>query len=236
MNSEINKKLETLEALLDKQQRKYKRSMIAAIICYAVLALFVIIYTTYVMSQIKKLGTPKTVAELITMKVEQKIPVLKDYIASNADMYATLTADRVVNYAHSLMPTLGVLIKEQLNTYSNTILQELSVKYTPALNRYFEKHKDSISANLDALSDEDEAKQLSMILIEIFNRELDCVCINLDRSVSDLQKKIDSITKKTESQLTKREYAEKKFLTYWMFIVKHGNMGDSFLGVPLLSN
>jgi hypothetical protein len=134
------------------------------------------------------------------------------------------------------MPSLGILIKDQLNNYSDTILQELSTKYTPALNKYFERHKSSISAGLETLSDEEAAKQLSLMLIEIFNRELDLACINLDNSVSELQKKIDVITRKPNSQLTKREYAEKKFLIYWMFIVKHGKMGDTFLGVPLLSN
>jgi hypothetical protein len=189
MNNEVNAKLEALEILLDKQRRKYKKSMITTIICYAILVIFVIIYTTYVMSQIKKLGTPKTVAELITMKIGHKIPVLKDYIASNADMYATITADNAINYAHSLMPSLGILIKDQLNNYSDTILQELSTKYTPALNKYFERHKSSISAGLETLSDEEAAKQLSLMLIEIFNRELDLACINLDNSVCELQKK-----------------------------------------------
>ena len=52
MNNEIIARLETLETILDNQQRKYRRSMIATIICYAVLLVFVIIYTTFVMSQV----------------------------------------------------------------------------------------------------------------------------------------------------------------------------------------
>jgi len=234
MNSEINAKLEALEIILDKQQRKYKKNMIATIICYTVIALFVIIYTTYVMSEIRKLATPETVAELITMQIENKIPELKDYIGANAEMYAALAADEAVNYAHSLIPLLGIFAKEKLDAFSDAIIQELSTKYIPAINKYFVEHKDTVLLHLETLSDEEAAKQLSIILVETFNQELDLVCAGLDSSVSKLQKEIDAITKKPDSQLTKREYAEKKFLVYWMFIVKHGEMGD--LGTPLLSN
>jgi hypothetical protein len=236
MNNEINAKLEALEITLDKQQRKYKKTMIATIICYAVLALFVIIYTTYVMSQIRKLATPKTVAELIAMQVENRMPDLKEYVSANAGMYAKLTANEAVNYACSLIPSLGILVKKELDTFSDTIIQELSKKYAPALNEYFALHQDAIREGLKTLSDEEEAKRLSMILLEVFNQELDLTCANLDNSVAKLQKEINAITNKPNSQLSQREYAEKKFLIYWMFIVKHGKMGNSFLGTSFLSD
>ena len=236
MNNEINAKLEALEVLLSKQQRNYKRSMKTAIICYTILAIFVIIYTTVIMSEIRKLATPKTVAELITMQVEKTIPGLKEYISVNADSYAKLTANEAVNKVHSLVPTLGIYVKDELNTFSDTIIREMGTKYTPALNEYFEQHKDDISASLEKLSDEEAAKQLSLISVKIFNQELDLACANLDSSVSKLQKEINAITLKPDSQLTKREYAEKKFLIYWMFIVKHGKKGDSILSTSLFAN
>ena len=234
MNNNINKKLEALEILLDNQQRKYKKSLIATVIGYCILALFVIIYTTFVMSQIKKLATPSTVAELITMQVEKKIPELKDFIVANSDKYAQQIAGKAVNHAHSLIPSLGILVKKELDLFSNAIIIELSTKYIPALNEYFAQHQDTVLAHLDALSDEEAAKQLSVILLNTFNQQLDLTTVKLDNSVAKLQKEINAITNKPDSQLTKKEYAEKKFLTYWMFIVKHGEVGSTFGSTTLL--
>jgi hypothetical protein len=236
MNNEINAKLEALEIILNKQQRKTRKSMTVTIICYAVLAVFVIIYTTFVMSQIRKLATPETVAELITMQVESNIPHLKNYIAANSDAYAAYTASEAVSYAHSLIPFLGVMVKEELDVFSETIIQELSTQYVPALNEYFALHNDTVLETMDKLSNEEVARQLSVILVETFSQELDLACADLDSSVSKLKSKINAITNKPDTQLTKREYAEKKFLIYWMFIVKHGKMGDSFLSTSLLPN
>ncbi len=236
MNNEVNTKLEALEVILNKQQRSYKKSMVSTIICYTILAIFVIIYTTFIMYEIKRLATPTTVAELITMQVKRTIPGLKEYISENANMYAKLTADEAVNKAHSLVPTLGIYVKQELNNFSDKIIREMGSKYTPALNEYFEQHKDEIVADLETLSDEETAKKLSVIAVEVFNQQLDLACVNLDSSVSKLQKEINAITMKPDSQLTKREYAEKKFLIYWMFIVKHGTTGNSFLNSSLFAN
>ena len=237
MSNEINAKLESLEIILEKQRRKYKKNMIATIICYTVLALFVVIYTTYVMSQIRKLATPKTVAELIAMQVRDRIPELKGYITANTDTYAALMANETVNYTYSLIPSLGTLAKEELDTFSDTIVQELSRRYSPALDKYFALHQDTIRKELKTLSDREAAKRLSMILLETFNQELDLVCADLNKDVAKLQTEINAITNKPNSQLNRREYTEKKFLIYWMFIAKHGKMGgESFLGTPLYLN
>ena len=226
MSNELNNKLENLELILSKQQQKYKRSLRITIICYVILAIFVIAYTTFIMSEIRKLATPKTVAELMTMQVSGRLPELKGYITENADMYASLTADEVVNFARSLIPTLGIVVQEQLGIFSNQIKEEMANKYIPALNQYFEEHKDDVLDQIDKLSDEEVAKQLSEILVNTFNEQLDVVSINLDGSVNGLQNEINAITQKPDSELTKREYAEKKFLIYWMFIVKYGKVGN----------
>ncbi len=236
MNNEFNNKLESLELTLCKQQQKYKKSMRITIICYAILAVFVIVYTTFIMSEIRKLATPKTVAELITMQVSGRLPELQGYITDNADMYASLTAEEAINFTRSLIPTLGIVVQEQLNVFTNKIKEEMANKYIPALNQYFKENKNNVLTQIDELSDEEAAKQLSKILIDTFNKQLDITCINLDSSVAELQKEIDAITHKPDKELTKREYAEKKFLIYWMFIVKHGKTGNSILEKPLLAN
>ena len=170
------------------------------------------------------------------MHIKSKIPELKEYIAANASEYAVTTADQTVNYAHALIPTIGILVKDQLDTFPDAIIQELSTNYIPAINEYFRRHQDTILAHLDTLSDEKLAKQLSIILINTLNQEMSLICGELDRSVFALQREIESITNKPDYQLTKKEYAEKKFLIYWMFIVKHGEVGNALLDISLSSD
>ena len=225
MNNEVNLKLEEVEKILNNQQRRYKRNMIITITCYVVLVVFVVSYTTFLMSRLKQLATPETVAELIAMRVKGQMPAIKAYVAENTKEYAVVAANQTVDYVHSSLPTLGSLIKDQMDTFTAAINNRLTTKYVPALNEYFALHKDTALQSLDKLSNEEIAKQLSKNLMEVYNQEMDIACSNLGTDGDRLRKDIDAITKKPDSQLTKREYSEKKFLLYWMFLVKYGETG-----------
>jgi len=221
MSSDINNRLDSLEQLLTKTQKSYRKNMKLTIICYIILVIFVICYTSFIMYKVKELATPSTVAELITIHVQNKLPELTSYLSNNSEKIANDASEQAVNYALSVIPTLGGIVEHQLDKFSDDIIAKISEEYIPVLNEYFKLHEDEFMSTIENLSDEQTAIKLTQLMTNNFNKELTIIGDQLYLSSNSLEKSINAITTKPNSELTQQEFAKKELLIYWMFLIKN---------------
>ena len=222
----IKEKLERLEEKLNQQQKKSKSALKVTVIAYAILIIFCIAYSVYVGNSLTTLATPSTVSELIIMQAEQHIPKLNNYIAKNSNQLADNLALETVNYARLMVPTVSLVVKNQLDRLTIRINSEFNSKYLPIINTYFKENKTEIIKEINNLSDEQTAEKLTSILIDRTNVELVVINNNFTNAMVKLKKQVDTLANTPNSQLTKKELAHKKALAYWMYLMDHGKTGS----------
>ena len=97
----------------------------------------------------------------------------------------------------------------------------MSEEYIPVLNEYFKLHEDEFMSTIENLSDEQTAIKLTQLMTDNFNKELTIICDQLHLSSNSLEKSINAITTKPNTELTQQEFAKKELLIYWMFLIKN---------------
>ncbi|MCF7792296.1 MAG: hypothetical protein K9M56_09920 [Victivallales bacterium] len=223
--SELENKIEKIENKLELQVKKSKKTLKITFIVYLVIAVFVIVYTSYITSSFKSLATPDTVAELLVTHAEKSIPKINKYLKNNADDITKKLADRTVDYTRSLIPSLGLVVKTQLDGITKSVNKEFNNKYLPIIDEYFKQHKTKIKDNINNLSNEQTAKILANELMNQINFELVNVNREFSSSILKFKKQVNELAYTPNNQLTKKELAHKKVVAYWMYLLKHAEIG-----------
>jgi hypothetical protein len=231
MNDNINERIEKLEQLVKAENTRLSRSVIINSVVYVLLVVFVFGYTTFTISFIKEAASPKTVAVMVTEKVKAQIPSVKKYIKEKADKQSPEIADQVVKYIHGLIPQMEEAAKTQIDVLTDALIERIKNEYMPKLIDHFKATLDKAQANSDVVKDKDVAKHLSNLLVDELDGELSNIINNeLMNKIDYLKQEVYKLASKPKAELTNREYAEKKFLLTWIYLVKNGDTsGSSFV-------
>ncbi|MCP4177344.1 MAG: hypothetical protein GY756_06235 [bacterium] len=219
---EITNKLANLESSVLAQYKKFQKNLKVTIIIYVILIILVLAYTIFIYASIKDNATPDTVAQLITMQIEKELPKVNDYLKGNSKELADALAVNTIDYLHVLIPELGTVTKNHLNTFTNQTVEHIQLKSMPEIVEYLNLHSDTILKNSDSITDKEIANQLVTIMAKRLN-------IVIDRTFSqdfydkldELQVKINRLSTLPDSKLTRQELAEKQALISWLYICQY---------------
>ena len=224
--TDIDIKLNIIEEKLAAQLKKSKFSLKITAILYLIIVIFVIAYSSYVTSKFKALATPDTIAELLILKAEQSIPVITDYLKDNSHALADSFANQTVDYARSMIPSLGLLIQGNIDVFITRINDEFSSKYLPIIDEYFKLNKTSILQHIKTLSNEDAAKALAEELMERVNFGVLSTGSEFNTAMVEFKQELDHLASTPNDKLTRKELAHKRAIGYWVYLVKHAEPGE----------
>lgn len=226
--SDITKKLEVLEELVQQETRSLSVNMKITAVVYAVLVIFVFSYTTYIVGQFREKATPDSLAVMATDMAEKQIPEMRKYLGKHIKERAPQWAGQIVGYVHQLIPQLENTAKEQINTLIEKIVGDLKTDHIPNLRAHVQERLNHVFKDSDVVNDKHTAQAVAEVLIEETDKELSkLINERFSWSVKDLSDKVDQLTHQPNSKLTQRDLAKKRVLVYWMFMLNHGEVGDS---------
>ena len=220
MNETISK-IESLERSIDSQLKKSKKALIAVVIVYVVLLVFVIGYTTFIVEYIKAVAKPPVVAEFIVGNVQAQVPKLTDNIKKNSDQYGSLLAGQTISYMRSFIPVLTDLAKVQLDKTALIINTEMNQRYLPILNDYFKLNKDQINQMFNNMTDEQIATQMNNMMFEKLDKNVELLNGPIGDSINDLRERIERLANTPNSQMNNQELAQKRIIAYWIYLLKY---------------
>ena len=221
----VNDRLEAIEEKAAIQLKKSKSSLRNTIIIYLLIIVFVVGYSSYVITKFKNLATPDTIAELLMLKTEEALPSINKYLNDNSQILADSFATQTVDYTRAMIPSIGLLAQGQLNVLVDQINNEFNQKYLPIIDEYFKEHKSEIIKNINTLSDEKSAKLLANHLMELVDFGVLNIGAEFNASVTEFKNEINHLAYTKNSNLTKKELAHKRAIAYWMYLIKHAKIG-----------
>ena len=225
--SKIADKITGLEDLLEERERKLYKKIRNSIMIYVVLVIFVIAYTSFVVTQIKKLTTVEYAFEIIKGTMSEQVTTLRNKgtqkIKENSDMWAT-------NLVIQIVDTIPLLEKPVLMIFddmTNYIVLHVENVLVPAFTANLRENAEELKSRYKEFQDEEKMQGLSYIFVEIFENEMDKY-IN-DKFVSEvfnLQKKLRELSS-DNVELTRKEEAQRRILINWMYLTDNADFSES---------
>jgi len=226
--SELQNKIDSLEALILSQHKKYRKNLKTAWIIYVILIVFVIVYTTVLYSLVYSIATPVAVADLVTEKVQKQLPELNTYLKENSNKNAVILADQTVKIIKIMIPKIGIMAQEKIEGVINNAATEISDEFIPGLFGYLKENKPELLASYSSLTDHNTDAEIVNILVENINAQMNTI---MNKQFYDklnvIQNQITEIEMLPESKLTKKQLAEKRFLGYWSYLSNYASENPS---------
>lgn len=217
-------KIKAFEAKLIEERDKLQKSFKLAMITYIILALVVLIYTTFAYSAFYSLIGPEGMKEQGTMIVNTAADypdkLLLEYEA-NRDEWAKAVTDKAL----AAIPEVEKVITTQLDAYNADIKEALRKEIMPGFNEYLTGTTPALKVRLAELKKTRPDATIGMVLTNVFVEYLDQETAKLLREdeviakAEDLQRDLHSL-QKADGKLTKKQLAERKLLVNFILISK----------------
>jgi len=235
---DIISKATALEKQVRIEKDKLAWSIKLTILAYGILLIFVFGYTTIAASKIKELATPQTIAVGLADRVERQIPELRKNLEVRVRTHAPVIAAELTAFLHTMIPDAETFARQQLDILADDLIRSTREAYMPQLAQYLSATIDEASKNTDFLRDKNVGKSIAEMLAGDLDKELDkFINDKFFTGTRSLTNDIDALASKSTDKMTALEASEKRVLMYWLFLVKHGEPGDSKIAsaVRLLS-
>jgi hypothetical protein len=224
--SKIADKITTLENLLEGRERKLYKKIRNSIIIYIVLVIFVIAYTSFVVTQIKKMTTVEYAFEIIKGTMSEHTTTLRnkgiEKIKANSDMWATNLVQQIVD----IIPLLEKPIIAMFDDMTNYIVLHVEHVLVPAFTATLRENSAELKARYNDFEDEEKMQGLSYIFVEIFENEMDkYINAKFVSEVFNLQKKLRELSS-NNVKLTKKEDAQRRILINWMYLTDNAEFSE----------
>ncbi|HOK03974.1 MAG TPA: hypothetical protein P5105_03625 [Victivallales bacterium] len=223
MNDNIINKLENLVKQANDQKNKVCASTKVLSIIYVLLALFVIVYTTFLSVQIRRAVKNDSVSAIIKNIVTDQLNNIPAMIDDFVNTQAEPLADTAIAAIYDQLPTIESTAKNLIKEHSSTLVSQIKSDLFPQFHAIIRENANEIKLAAEALSDEEATKELAKILVKRIAEEID---YSHGLIVSEAQSKVDEINrhfveilKKPESELTNKEASQRRLITRWLFLI-----------------
>ena len=147
---------------------------------------------------------------------------------------ATLLAGKTVKSIYHIIPQATEMAKVQCDLLIEAQLDNVEATYMPKIRKELQASMEKIIAHKDLGKDKDLATALTTQVVDELDREIGKILgreffNRLDTLTADVK----TLRTKDVAKMTKREYAERMMIVYWLFMTDHGRTGDSVLASVL---
>lgn len=229
----INDKIEKLYDSVAKEEKSFVSSLNKALVFYLIVIIILSGYTIFINVKIKELATPTNLAVALNTKIKESIPNFARQIKDQMKPGAKQLADRTVESVQALVPRVTDIAKSQIELYVSELMTQVESDHLAAMQRIFEAGVDETLKNKDIIKDKNLGKALASHITGKIDEELRNIINNeFFNSMDKFRNDIDALRAKPIDKMTKKEYAEKMFIIYWISIVEQSksDIGSSSFG------
>ncbi|MCK5802919.1 MAG: hypothetical protein KAI66_08805 [Lentisphaeria bacterium] len=222
--------IETIEIWAERQERRARRSVMVSAIIYGVLALFVAGYTLIVVPLLKDLTTPTALGEQAHGWLQTELPTqrraLVDYCLTSSPMWA----ENGMELVKGAVPTLEKHITDTLDSYTERLAGHLRTELVPRLSEAVTRDASKLKTQYEELKKANKDQEIPVLLATLLDAEMDKYLNNeFVTATEGLQVQLRQLATKPESQLTRREDAQRQAIRAWAVLSEHGDVGETLL-------
>jgi len=220
MDKNLTKKMESLLARVEQEEKRASSSFIVSMICRILVTALLVTSLTYIALEFKNMSQPKDVAIAINQLVLSKIPSAHSQLKKEMPNLAGTLARTTVKQLHKFIPMAGNILETQIERRFSQIMDHYKVQREQIIRNICSKVIDKIKKNKDLVKDETLASVLAIQLAEECDREAKNIINNaFFKEIDKLQTKVERLRSTPNNIMTRSQAAKKHLIVCWIYLL-----------------
>jgi hypothetical protein len=220
----------SLETWADTQERRARRGLIWSCWAYGLLVVFVAGYTLVIVPILKEFTTPSALGEQAHAWLLTELPAQRGALVGYCLDNSPVWAQSGVELVKSAVPAVEDRVTAALDVYSGKLADTVKVKLGPALTEAVTARTPELKSRYEELKQANRGQEIPGTLAALLGEEMDRYLTDEFVLAADqLQSQLELLANRPESQLSRREEAQRRALSAWTVLSERGELGEGVL-------
>ncbi len=223
MNDNLMNRIDSLLKNVEEQKNKVVVTGKTISFVYALLAVFVVFYTSILFIKIKESVTNDSISaaarNMITAKLLDVPAFLDDVVENRTENLV----DNMIASIYDQIPTLENMAKNMICEHTGALIFQIKTDLFPQFHEIIRQNAEEIKNAAEALSDENATKELAKTIVKHISEEIDyshgLITSEVQGKVEEITKHFEAILNKPLNELTAKELSQRKLMVDWLYLV-----------------
>jgi hypothetical protein len=212
--------IETIDQLINEQNRVLKSGIQKRIWIMAGLLIFVIGYMTFITITLARTVTPDTVSDVMVGTMVDNAPAARRNLITAAAGSIPLVVDTGIQQLYGLLPEIRGLMLQQVEASLPRLSEEFYQMLADDIDKYFAMQDTVLTSLVDKIDNEEKRKQLLNDMEVMVKRDITMFMTEAVYKTKSLQGKLKTLIETPERDLTAEENKMKELLIYFLYLIK----------------
>ena len=212
--------IETIDKLINEQNRILKSGVQKKIWIMAGLLVFVIGYMTFITISLARSVTPDNVSDVMVGAMVQNAPAARRNLITVAEGSIPVVVDTGIQQIYGLLPEIRQLMIQQVQASMPQLSEEFYQMLADDIDKYFAEQDMVIDSLIDKIDNKEKRDKLLRDMEVMVKRDISMFLRETVYETKSLQGKMKRLIETPEKNLTAEERKIKEMMIYFLYLIK----------------
>jgi hypothetical protein len=212
--------IETIEQLINEQNRTFNSGIQKRIWVMVGLLVFVIGYMTFITISLARSVTPDNVSDIMVGAMVENAPAARKNMVTVAEDSIPAVVDTGVQQLYGLLPEVRKLLLYQVEASLPQLSEEFYQILADDIDKYFTEQDMVVSSLIEKIDNKGKREKLLNDIEVLLKRDISMFMTEAVYETKSLQGKLKTLIEAPEKNLTMEEKKMKELLIYFLYLIK----------------
>ena len=212
--------IETIDKLINEQNRILKSGVQKKIWIMAGLLVFVIGYMTFITISLARSVTPDNISDVMVGAMVQNAPAARRNLITVAEGSIPVVVDTGIQQIYGLLPEIRQLMIQQVQASMPQLSEEFYQMLAGDIDKYFAEQDMVINSLIDTIDNKEKRAKLLTDMEVMVKRDISMFLRETVYETKSLQGKMKRLIETPEKNLTAEETKIKEMMIYFLYLIK----------------
>ena len=212
--------IETIDKLINEQNRILKSGVQRKIWIMAGLVVFVIGYMTFITISLARSVTPDNISDVMVGAMVQNAPAARRNLITVAEGSIPVVVDTGIQQLYGLLPEIRQLMIQQVQASMPQLSEEFYQMLAEDIDKYFAEQDMVIDSLIDKIDTKEKRDKLLRDMEVMVKRDISMFLRETVYETKSLQGKMKRLIETPEKNLTAEETKIKEMMIYFLYLIK----------------
>ena len=212
--------IETIDKLINEQNRILKSGVQKKIWIMAGLLVFVIGYMTFITISLARSVTPDNISDVMVGAMVQNAPAARRNLITVAEGSIPVVVDTGIQQIYGLLPEIRQLMIQQVQASMPQLSEEFYQMLAEDIDKYFAEQDMVIDSLIDKIDNKEKRDKLLTDIEVMVKRDISMFLRETVYETKSLQGKMKRLIETPEKNLTAEETKIKEMMIYFLYLIK----------------
>jgi hypothetical protein len=212
--------IETIDQLINEQNRTFKSGIQKRIWVMVGLLVFVIGYMTFITISLARSVTPDNVSDIMVGAMVENAPAARKNMVTVAEDSIPAVVDTGVQQLYGLLPEVRKLLLYQVEASLPQLSEEFYQILADDIDKYFTEQDMVVSSLIEKIDNKEKREKLLNDIEVLLKRDISMFMTEAVYETKSLEGKLKTLIETPEKNLTAEEKKMKELLIYFLYLIK----------------